>query len=221
MDMFSLNASAFFSITNMHNTIPTSSLNSSQTKQSLQSMGINTNSAQYRAATANMGKFGGLGHTTASAIRNRMSHYDANGDFIDPISGLTGMLVTDKNRNSIRRMVNIPENIKQEMFDLTKREFLAENGVQNGDTTKRSDVFYKMYPQIKKDDRLAAGYTLEQYESEYTQAFYDAVKAKDPNWSVGKPINPKFLEGITRQNVEATLQKNSSGLIKVGIHKYV
>ena len=30
------------------------------------------------------------------------------------------------------------------MYELTKREFLQNNGIQNGDTTKRGDVYKKM-----------------------------------------------------------------------------
>ena len=35
---------------------------------------------------------------------------------------------------------------------------------------------------MQKKDRLAAGYTLEKYERNYRQAFYDAAKKADPNW---------------------------------------
>lgn len=36
------------------------------------------------------------------------------------------------------------------MFEQTKKEFLRENGVLNGDTTKRSDVYTNMYRKVKK-----------------------------------------------------------------------
>lgn len=51
-----------------------------------------------------------------------------------------------------------------------------ENGVHNGDTTNRSEIYQKLYQQTEKNDRLAAGYTLEEYERQYWQAFTDAVK---------------------------------------------
>ena len=37
-----------------------------------------------------------------------------------------------------------------------------ENGVHNGDTTNRSEIYQKLYQQTEKNDRLAAGYTLEE-----------------------------------------------------------
>ena len=51
-------------------------------------------------------------------------------------------------------LINIPEKYRQEMFDNAKREFLEENGIANGDTTKRSDVFLNYQKGAKKADRL-------------------------------------------------------------------
>ena len=64
-----------------------------------------------------------------------MSHYDKDGDYINPVNGLAGLLVTDDNENSRRRIISIPDSSKEEMYELTKKEFLRENGVCNGDTT--------------------------------------------------------------------------------------
>lgn len=65
------------------------------------------------------------------------------------------------------------------MFELTKKEFLRENGVLNVDATKRSDMYTNMYRKVAKEERLAAGNTLSQYERAYRQAFVDVVKEVD------------------------------------------
>ena len=88
------------------------------------------------------------------------------------------------------------------MFELTKKEFLRENGIHNGDTTRRSDVYTNMYRKVQKNDRLAAGYTLQQYERSYNRAFVNAAKAADPSWRAGMPIPAGALDGITRESVE-------------------
>lgn len=49
------------------------------------------------------------------------------------------------------------------MFELTKKNFLRENGVGNGDTTKRSDVYLNWYRKVDKKDRLAAGNRLKSF----------------------------------------------------------
>ena len=59
------------------------------------------------------------------------------------------------------------------------------------------------YRKMDKDDRLSAGWTMEQYEHQYRQAFAEAAKAADPTWKAGKPIPAGALDGITRESVES------------------
>ena len=193
-------------------------INSKGGKDMLKRVGIDTNSKQYQAVMKSMSAAcSGVGYTNVQAIKNRMSRYDKDGDYIDPTTGLAGLLVTEENAASRKRIISIPESSRDEMFELTKKEFLQGNGMGDGDTTKRSDVYTDLYRKTSKNDRLAAGDTLSQYERAYTQAFIAAAKAADPAWKAGKPIKPGALDGITRESVEANLKKSSSSLSSVDI----
>lgn len=139
-----------------------------------------------------------------------MKSYDKDGDYIDPTTGMAGLLLTDENDNNRKRIISIPESSKDEMFEMTKEEFLRENGVLNGDTTKRSVVYTNIQRKVTKNDRLAATYTMNQYERQYRKAFITAVKASDPSWELGKPIKSGVLENITRESVEGTLKKSGN-----------
>lgn len=188
-----------------------SQITSNSVQTQLKMAGINTNSQQYRAALGVMMKGGnGAMFANVQGIKNLMSQYDQDGDYIDPTTGLAGLLVTEENASSQKRIISIPESSMEEMFNLTKKEFLRENGVLNGDTTKRSDVFTNMYRKVQKNDRLAAGHTLEQYERAYRMAFIDAVKNVDPKWEIGKTIKPGALDGITRELIDANLKRSGS-----------
>ena len=170
--------------TNLVNNIQLSQMNSSSVQKQLKAAGIDTNSKKYKAALSEMMKNGnGAMFTNVQAIKNLMSQYDKNGDWIDPNTGLTGLAVTDENRNSYKHIISIPESSREEMFELAKKEFLNENGTLNGDTTK--------------------GWTMEQYEHQYRQAFAEAAKAADHTWKAGKPIPEGALDGITREYVES------------------
>ena len=121
-------------------------MNSSSVQKQLKAAGIDTNSKKYKAALSEMMKNGnGAMFTNVQAIKNLMSQYDKNGDWIDPNTGLTGLAVTDENRNSYKHIISIPESSREEMFELAKKEFLNENGTLNGDTTKRESVYKKFY----------------------------------------------------------------------------
>lgn len=180
-----------------------SQLNSSSVQAQLKRAGIDTNSVQYKTVIKEMMKNGnGAMYTNPQAIKNLMKNYDKDGDYIDPVTGLAGLLVTEENAASRKRIISIPESSKDEMFELTKKEFLRENGIHNGDTTRRSEVYINMYRKVQKNDRLAAGYTLEQYERSYNRAFVNAAKAANPSWKAGMPIPAGALDGITRESVE-------------------
>lgn len=188
-----------------------SQLNSSSVQKQLKAAGIDTNSKQYKAALKQMmSNANGAMYTNIQCIKNRMKSYDKDGDHIDPTTGLAGLLVTNENAESWKRIIPIPESSRDEMFELTKKEFLRENGVKNGDTTKRSDVYTNLHRKMQKNDRLAAGYTLEQYERAYRQAFLNAVREADSDWEIGKPIKSGVLDGITRETVEDKMEKSGS-----------
>ncbi len=188
-----------------------SQLNSSSVQKQLKAAGIDTNSKQYKAALKQMmSNANGAMYTNIQGIKNLMKNYDKDGDYIDPTTGLAGLLVTEENAESRERIISIPESSRDEMFELTKKEFLRENGVQNGDTTKRSDVYTNLHRKMKKNDRLAAGYTMEKYERAYRQAFLNAVREADSDWEIGKPIKSGVLDGITRETVEDKMEKSGN-----------
>ncbi|MCI8666358.1 MAG: DUF3879 family protein [Dorea sp.] len=192
-----------------------SELNSQSVQAQLKAAGIDTNSKQYRAAMNEMAINGnGFMFTNVQAIKNSMQCYDKDGDFINPRTGLAGLLVTDANENSRKRIISIPESSKDEMFEQTKKEFLREKGILNGDTTRRSEVYTNMYRKVTKNDRLAAGYTMQEYERAYRQAFLEAARKADPGWEIGRPIKSGALDGITRESVEANLRQSGNKLTR-------
>ena len=193
--------------TNRVNNIQMSQIGSKSVRTQLKAAGIDTNSKQYKAAIKNMQKgSNGMMFTNVNAIKNQMKQYDSNGDWIDPDTGMTGLLVTDENRNSYKHMISIPESSREEMFELAKKEFINGNGMVNGDTTKRGDIYTSMQRKMNKNDRLSATWTLEQYESKYRKAFVAAAKAADPKWDFGKPIPVGALDGIKREDIEASMR---------------
>ena len=40
-----------------------------------------------------------------------------------------------------QQLIPVSDEMRQKMFDNVKREFIQENGISNGDTTKRSQIF--------------------------------------------------------------------------------
>lgn len=190
---------------------------------------IDTNSSQYkaaakdflenhRAAAAKMSPwekmmyemFGG----EEAYMRNVMKMYNSEGDFVGP-NGIVvpGMVATGIPESERHQIINISEEARQNMFEETKRHFLQEYGVANGDTTKRSEVYREFQLSIPKEDRLKGTWTLGQYERAYHLAFYDAVKASNPDWQLGMPFDRSILDNVTRESVDQALVKLGNSLV--------
>ena len=194
---------------------------------------INTNSKQYKAAadeyladviaeeammTPEQKMMYELLGGREAHMRNVMSNFNSDGDFI----GSGGVVVTGMyhgedgavDRSTWQQLINVSDESRQKMFDNVKREFIQENGISNGDTTKRSQVFREYQLSVKKEDRAKGTWTLQQYEGKYRSAMYAAVKAANPNWQPGQPFDPSILDSITRESVESQLVKSGNTLVK-------
>ena len=84
-----------------------SQLNSSSVQAQLRAAGIDTNSKQYKAAIKQMmSNANGAMYGNIQGIKNLMKSYDKDGDYIDPTTGLAGLLVTEENEGSRKRIIN-------------------------------------------------------------------------------------------------------------------
>jgi hypothetical protein len=194
----------------MPGTFQLSQLNSSSVQSQLKAAGIDTNSKQYKVVINQMmSNANGLMYANIQGIKNLMKNYDKDGDFINPVTGLAGLDATNIPISQRHVIIDVDEKNRQEMFDNAKREFLQENGIANGDTTRRSEVFQNYQRSVGKSDRLKGSWTLEQYERQYNKAFYEAAKAADPSWEPGKQIKAGALDGITRESIDTSLVKTN------------
>ena len=176
-----------------------SQLNSGSIQSQLKAAGIDTNSKQYKAVIQQMSKDGcnGSMFTSVQSIKNLMKNYNSRGEWVEPTTGLTGLLVTDETGDSYKKIIDIPESSKDKMFEAVKNIYLNNNGMTDG--TGKTEIYMDMYRQMKSDDRLSAGYTLRQYHLAYTQAFVSAIKAVDPTWEYGKAVPSGALDSVTRE----------------------
>ena len=133
-----------------------SPINSKKGKQMLKNAGIDTNSKQYKAAmnmmTSSM-KGGAVGYTNPQAIKNLMSSFDKDGNLLNAF-GVAGMDATGIPESERHQIIDVSESARQKMFDETKRHFMHEKGVANGDTTRRSEVFRDYQLSVPIKDRL-------------------------------------------------------------------
>ena len=182
-----------------------SQLNSSSIQAQLKAAGIDTSSNQYKAVIKQMAKDGCTGSmfTSIQSIKNLVKNYNSRGEWVDPVSGLTGLLVTDETGDSYKKIIDVPESSRDAIFEYVKNNYLNKNGMADG--TGRTEIYMDMYKQMKSDDRLSAGWTLTQYRNAYSQAIKAAIKAVKPTWDYGDPVPSIALDSITRESIESHL----------------
>ena len=183
---------------------------------------INKNSAQYKAAARD--NLAGiieaemmmtpeqkmmyeiLGGREAN-MKGHMQWYDTDGNMLNAPGGIAGMSMDGVSLKEAHKIIDVPDEWKEKMFQETKRHFIQENGVSNGNTTRRSKIFEGYQRSTSMDKRLNGTWTLGQYEQAYKQAFYNAVKNADPDWQTGQSFDPGILNKISRKDIEASLVK--------------
>ena len=125
-----------------------------------------------------------------------------------------GMIMNGKSEAEMHQIIDVSEEYRQKMFDECKRHFLQENGIANGNTTRRSEVFRAYQLSIKEDDRLKGTWSLQQYEKQYSAALAVAVRAVNPNWTYGDSFDASILDNVTRESVESQLVVSGNTLVK-------
>lgn len=78
--------------------------------------------------------------------------------------------------------------------------------------TRQKEAMYIQHikKRAKIDDRLKGTWTLQQYESVYRRACYNAVKTANPNWVIGQTFDKSILDSVTMESVEANLVKSGN-----------
>ena len=198
--------------------------------------GINTKSEQYKAAARD--NLAGiieaemmmtpeqkmlyemLGGREAN-MKAHMKWYDSKGNMLNAPGGIAGMSMDGVSIQEAHQIIDIPDEWKEKMFQETKRHYIQENGVSNGDTTKRSEIFEGYQRSTSIEKRLKGTWTLGQYEQAYKVAFYNAVKSENPDWKIGQPFDSSILNTVSRKDVEASLVKvqgeYGTGFVSKGI----
>lgn len=144
-------------------------------------------------------------------IANFRKNFDKDGDFINS-QGVAGMSIHGKDPSEWHQIIEVSEQGKDNLFNMVKSEFIENNGVLNGDTTSKSEVYTAYYNTIPKADRLKAGWTMQTLEVQYRKAFISAIKADNPNWEFGQEFDSSLLDDITRQTVEGAVSQAPKGL---------
>lgn len=111
--------------------------------------------------------------------------------------GVEGMCVT--NNPNARKIIKVSDEMKQRVFNSVKDAFYKYNGMSGDNEAEWEEMAQaknNYYKTLKKEDRVAASWTLQQLEISIGRKVASAVKEKVPGWSHGQPIPSDVLDEI-------------------------
>ncbi len=110
--------------------------------------------------------------------------------------GVEGMCVTG--RSDYKKIVSISDEMKQYLYDETKKAYYERNGMSGSDADM--DAFWdKIHEYIKatdKDDRLSVTWTINQFGLSLSNKVVAGIKERDPEWEAGQPVSKDILDEI-------------------------
>lgn len=110
--------------------------------------------------------------------------------------GVEGMCVTG--RSDYKKIVPISDEMKQYLYDETKKAYYERNGMSGND--KDMDAFWdKIHEYIKvtdKEDRLSVSWTISQFSLSLANKIVSGIKERDPKWEAGQPVSKDILDEI-------------------------
>ncbi len=126
--------------------------------------------------------------------------------------GVEGMCVT--NNPNARKIINVSDEMKQRVFNSVKDAFYKYNGMSGDNEAEWEEMAQaknNYYKTLKKEDRVAAAWTLGQLEISIGRKVASAVKAKVPGWTHGKPIPAGVLDEIFADESITSMVSGKSG----------
>ncbi len=141
--------------------------------------------------------FGARASTRRSGAGGRNTLEDYLSGHYKNSYGVEGMCVT--NNPNARKIIPVSDEMKQRVFNSVKDAFYKYNGM-SGDNeaeweemARAKNAYYKT---LKREDRVAAAWTLGQLEIGIARKVAGAVKESVPGWTYGRSIPTEVLDRI-------------------------
>ena len=105
--------------------------------------------------------------------------------------------------------------MKQRVFNSVKDAFYKYNGMSGDNEAEWEEMAQaknNYYKTLKKEDRVAAAWTLGQLEISIGRKVASAVKEKVPGWTYGRPIPSDVLDEIFADESITSMVSGKSGM---------
>ena len=155
---------------------------------------------------------GGNSGKTAGADKGRNTLEDQLTGHRKNSYGVEGMCVTSN--PNVRKIIKVSDEMRQRVFNSVKDAFYKYNGMSGDNEAEWEEMAQAQnnyYKTLKKEDRIAAAWTLGQLEISIGKKVASAVKEKVPGWTHGKLMPAGVLDEIFADESITSMVSGKSG----------
>ncbi|MFI3230884.1 MAG: DUF3879 family protein [bacterium] len=115
----------------------------------------------------------------------------------------SGYLATD---NSHKVIIPISDEVKNEVEEYVKNLYVNQQGWYIGGQQSVGDISYAYTQTLEPNERLSAGWSVNQYYFEVCDKYKAVVNETNPNWPYdGSTYDPSIFDNFTAKSVDYSL----------------
>lgn len=95
-----------------------------------------------------------------------------------------------------KKIVSVSDEVKINLAEVVKRDFISTNGKSVPEGTKRNEVINKYLSTLPSTQRSSASWILGQMAGDYAARLEKLVKQNNPNWKPGDAFDTSILDQL-------------------------
>ena len=99
-------------------------------------------------------------------------------------------------RSDWKKIVSVSDEVKAELAEVVKQDFIATNGWGKPDGSKKPDVINKYLNTIPSTQRNSAAWTLQRMAGDYATRMEKLVRENNPGWKPGDAFDTSILDQL-------------------------
>ena len=96
-------------------------------------------------------------------------------------------------RSDWKKIVSVSDEVKAELAEAVKQDFISTNGKSIPEGTKRNDVINKYLNTIPSEQRNSAAWTLQRMAGDYATKMEKLVRENNSGWKPGDAFDTRIL----------------------------
>lgn len=141
------------------------------------------------------GAFGQTGMPAGSCgVQHRNSSYYYNEDGVPFFSKEQADRCI--NGKDWKKIVSVSDEVKSDLAEVVKQDFISSNGAYIPEGTKRHDVIKQYLSTIPSEQRSSASWTLSRMAGDYASRMEALVKKNNPGWKPGDAFDTSILDQL-------------------------